>query len=187
MKRKYVIIGLITVCAAGWVFAETAAPERTPRQTYVDLWLESLAEREPAEHDRLMQLRRDDPAAFRLEMQQQVRRARLAAEHRPAAERGPAPQRDRRGPMRSDAPAHDPELRGLIRQYRTTTDEAEREEVKERIEERLHQQFDKMIRDQEAELSEAEQHLTQLRTLLEQQKNNRDQWVGRRLQMMTLP
>jgi hypothetical protein len=186
MKMKYIVIGLITLCTAGSVFADTPAQERTQRQTYVDLWLEGLAEREPAEHDRLMQLRRDDPPAFRLEMQQHVRRARLDAERGPATARGPAAQRERRGPL-SEAPAHDPELRGLIRQYRTTTDESEREDLKERLEQRLNQQFDIMIRDQEAELVEAEQHLTRLRTLLEQQKNNREQWVGRRLQMMTMP
>ncbi len=180
-----------------WAPAQTQRIHPPPVQRYFDL----LRERNPAEFDRLHQLREVDPEAFRRELRERLQEARGRAglSHQQGGERGHPPGPDEREtghPKRGGAPddpmaVRTPELdrlearaMGLARDLRTLAGE-EREPVARELRTTLAETFDLRESLRRERLARMQERLARVHALLEERASNRNAIVERRLRELT--
>ena len=226
MKANKFKMGVCLVCAGLFVIGVNAQPPgggRGPREgrggdrraaevsenrAYVERWLASIQERDPAEHARLLTLREEHPVAFRMEMRRRVQEGRMLQVIR---EEFPGfyeylqgldqEERDRLGNflqrMATDRPdperrprsrfadfADDAELRRMARNWREA-DEEERARLRQRLRQHVEQLFDERTAAQQGEVEQLEEQLRRLRTLLETRQARRAQWIDQVLERLT--
>jgi hypothetical protein len=78
----------------------------------------------------------------------------------------------------------DPEIRGLVREWRNSDNPAERDALRAEIRQRLEQAFEAHLMAQRQELERASQRLRQLEGMIDEQENRREQWIDRRLESL---
>ena len=191
--------------------------ERGPRQPgapmimMVERWMQRLSETNPEEFARLDALRRDDPMAFRAELEKKLvsERQKFLEHQRPAVAEalknmspedrawllariggdglqhpGRPPKDGPSGPGPKKDPAIDEaelRLRENVKAYRAATDEAAKTTVRETIRADLDKLFDLRAKARRDELTRMESQVVEMRAKLDERDKNRDKIIERRL------
>lgn len=174
----------------------------------VDDWLRHVAEQDPAEFDRLQQLRKEDPHRFRKELRgrlvrEQVRKKlmsdpdmkafleSLPDEKRNAlinrlAEPGSGPMRRHGGPPNQNKEAQelDRTVKQLVKTYRNAAD-ADQDGLRDELRTALARQFDLRETERQKYLARLDEKLRKLKVSVDRRQANRDQIIDRRLQELT--
>ncbi len=134
-------------------------------------FLEHLAEKEPEEYARLMELRKRRPGMYRLELLAAwVRRQRMEHVPKEVREAKETIETGRRVILR------------LVMQYRRETDSGKREAVRGKIVQAVGELFDADITLREHQVKELEERLAAVRQEIKDRRANRDEVVEDRVQ-----
>lgn len=159
-------------------------------QPPIQLLMQHWKKKNPEEFERMQKLREEDPEAFRAELTRKLQEARL--------ERGLHGERDGgmgsrlMGPPGGDFEAMPPEVRAaddkvreLARTWRQTSDEAQRQTLRNEMQKTLGEAFDRREQVRRDRLAQMEKKITELRSTLEQRTQKRDEIIQKRLQELT--
>ncbi len=163
--------------------APTNAPAGRPPRA-VERLLEAIRQQRPDEYDRLLRLRRDNPARFQEELRRRfdesARRRGLATNAAPVAEPAPAVA----GPAPTDVEERVAEImREVIRlaEEYPRAPSSERNAQRERIRNLVAAAFDLREQDRVRRVQRLRQELDRLKEELDQRRRNRDAIVDRKV------
>lgn len=187
-------------------------PEAPPEGGPLDRWLDRLREKDPAEYERLQQIRREGPEGFRRALHGKLRDERIMARFRefprmcqflltmPEEEREQILQRmgpqgggmhGRGGPW-GGPPARNPEIEALEREvgelsraFREAADAALKDETLTTIRQKLETLFDLREKDRQEHIARIEKELVRLKESLEKRLERREEIIERRLKELT--
>ncbi|MBP7275330.1 MAG: hypothetical protein KBA51_03920 [Kiritimatiellae bacterium] len=156
---------------------------------FVDRLLQAVRSKDPAEADRLSELRKTDPEAFRQELRAKVIEFRRAPppEGQGRDSRPPRDGRPSDRPPRADRDA-DPErpemaeIRLLVGKYRETDAEPEKEQIMSRLREIVRGMIVQRQEDRRGRIARFERELEEMKTDLARIDSEMDQIVDRRIQ-----
>ncbi len=180
--------------------------DRMAARPLLEQWLERLSEEGPSEYERLMELKDQQPAAFREELRNHLHDARSMRRLRNAypdlhqhLEQMPREERVRFRALLGEDPEARPGRHRRLSQEYLTEHEATREFVKEwraaedtdgretartALRNHLEELFDQRMEAQEEEIRRAEERVERLRSLLDERRDDRETWVDRILQRL---
>lgn len=141
-------------------------PDQDRRQPVVERWLNHLQKQNPEEHRRLTALRREDPAAFRAEMRQQL-----------------AEIREKRS-LNGDGPGAPPNLKPAIEALRAAETEPERTRALEHLRTALAEHIDQRLAAREQRIQSIREELERLETRHRADQARRDTWIQETLEQI---
>lgn len=214
-ERFCILIALIACLGLTETMAQPPGnPERRggpdmDHRPHLERWLDRLSEEDPDEYQRLIALRENDPATFRMEMRSRVQEARRIQQPRgphpdpqapfarpPREERPPRGEGfraddadDRMGPSRhrrilDPRMEHDARLRGLVEQWKRAGSPEEKEAARAAVQSQLETTFDQGMEEQEKEIRHAEERLATLRNIHQSRRDDRDVWISRTMEIL---
>ncbi|HOW97572.1 MAG TPA: hypothetical protein P5567_06540 [Kiritimatiellia bacterium] len=172
----------------------------------VDRWMERLEKRNPDEYLRYREMREKDPEGFRRELAGRLGRERLQTvmnahprlrvflDSLPESERMDVLQALGRA-LRPGGPPHEPnagelrplheEVARLAREYRQSTDQAQREQRRADLKLKLGELFDAREQGRADHIARIQAEVAKLQQALDSRRAQRDEIVERRLQELT--
>ncbi|TAN38128.1 MAG: hypothetical protein EPN23_03295 [Verrucomicrobia bacterium] len=198
-RMMWVMSGVLGL-AVGGLRAQTSAVEGAvspapegPRSSAgaVEQWLKHLQARNPAEYERLTQLREEDPAAFQKAMKDRLERIRSNKAGALSLDVGKAasprihePGAGKSREQRTDDNKYEQEIRELAASYKTATPE-DKKKLQAELKKHINESFDWREKTRQEMIQRIENQLTHLKKDAEQSKANRDTIVERRLKELT--
>ena len=202
MNTRWLI--LLTLLAASVATAAPPPPEPAfdepppgPPPPHVQRFFEVMRERDPEEFERMRQLRESDPAAFRAELGERLRKARerqAGGDFKPTGQpgEGPGPHRRPRRDGQGDALfVNSPELRELeagaghlIRQIRELEAGPERSEAIASLRDTLTRAFDLRQQLRRTRVAEMKERLLEVESLLDKRELERAQVIEHQLSVL---
>ena len=125
-------------------------------------WVETLKEEEPEEYERLMELRREDPDAFRQEIRERIREK-----------------------IEDRMPESARECQKLRQKYHEADNDREKEEIREDLEDAVEDAFEERLERQEELVDDLEEKLDKLRDRIRKRKDNKDEIIEVRVEQLT--
>ncbi len=179
-----------------------------PTGSFVSLWLERVKAVDVQDYERLQQMRKDDPVAFREELHKRLREERVMSKFndhpkfRTFMKGLPPPERDalatdlapgegqpgprpRMGRINPEIAQLEQKTMEMSRIYRETTDESQKLQIKKDLRNELNHLFELREIERRKEIARIEQTLTTLKTSLDQRQTNRNLIISRRLKELT--
>jgi hypothetical protein len=180
--------------------------DRPGKRRPMEQWFDHLARQNPEEFQRLQELQREDPAAFRAEMATRLQRERLRENMRDMprarefvanlppeereqllnrlAEAGLEPRLQGERKMSPELQKLQREAQHLVKAY-GSADEAERSGIRMRLRENVGAQFDLREKRRADEVAKMAKRLKKLQQSLEQRGKRRDEIVEQRVRELT--
>lgn len=175
------------------LFRDKPEPSSPVRQ-----WMTALSENNPAEYERLQQLRRENPRVFREVIRERMEEQtlerlkanrptvhdalmQLAPEDRAwVLERmaGPGMQRPDKG---KDRDRLEPGSRKLVRDYRETENKPEREAIRKQLHDALGQLYDRRLQERREQLEDLRKRLRKMEAAIEEGEQTREAFIEERL------
>jgi len=180
-------------------------PDGPESASPVQRWLQELQASDPETHDKLQQLRMEDPEAFRMEARKALSQRVLSniQRERPSVysalqelteedrewimsriARMPHMmhrQSDQSTSDERDSPDERDQNRRLIRQYHNATDTGEKAGIRETLRTNLSAQYDRRIQEREEQLREATVKLEKIRQALAQGHEGKEAFIEEKL------
>ena len=187
---------------------EGRGEHESDRPYMVERWLDKVAEIDPEEYERMLELKERNPAAFRVQLRRRVHDARvldllqeeypqlheyLAGMEREDRERighvlrgGGGGESEPMGPARHrrlllPGIEHDETMRALLAKWHAAESEEEKDAARTALRAHMETVFDQRSVEQEDQIQRAEEQVERLRRLLEARRQNRELWIDRQI------
>lgn len=169
----YMLTILVGIAATG-AFAQDPTPQAGRGQPRPLRVIERIRDEHPEEFERLSELRKEDPEAFRREVH------RLLEERRKRSGDGDG---DGEG---EESQVYEAKLQTLVREYREATSDEAKAKIRVRIRSALDIYFDKRLEQHEKMLDAMESRLDEMRMRLKERRQNRDAIIDNKLDSLLL-
>lgn len=136
----------------------------------IERWLEQLKEKHPDEFERMIKLRKDSPEEFRTQIRRRLNEARRKMDERSGREGGARGENEFQ--LKSE----------WLAAWRHATTDEERDALRLRLRESVVRFHQKRLEAQERRLDQMAKDLQEMQTRLEQQRDQSDSLIDRRVQ-----